>query len=74
MRLGNIDLNENEAEWTEKFSKNLLAQAYVDVRTALNKRCSEDDVKSLLSYLWSRSETHEVESDAEVAEADDDDE
>jgi hypothetical protein len=68
MRIGSHDLNENEAEWCEKFSKDLLSQAYNTCVSSLNKKLSEDDVKGLLKYLWSRSPTQVSNDEAEAAE------
>jgi len=76
MRLGNNNLNENEAQWCDKFAKNLLTQASIDCKTNLNKVCTEEDVRGLLGYLWSKSNTvisnDDIPSEEDIEEVDDD--
>lgn len=67
MRIGNQDLNPDEAEWCIKFSKDVLAQACNQCVSALNKKCSEEDVAGLLKYLWSHP-TQVSNDEAEAAE------
>jgi len=73
MRLGIHDLNENEAEWCEKYSKDLLAEAQKKCQTALNKQCSDADVAGLLKFLWSRSPVHESPEEVEEISTEEDD-
>jgi hypothetical protein len=68
MRIGSNDLNENEAKWIENYSKDLLSQAHHRVREALNKKISEDDVRGLLKFLWSRTPTQISNDEAEAAD------
>ncbi len=68
MHLGKQDLNQNEAEWIQNYAKDLLSQACHKVTSDLNKKCTEDDVKDLLHFIWSKSPTVVSNEEAEAEE------
>lgn len=54
MRIGNNELNENESEWAGKYAENLANQACKEIISALNIKCSKEDAKGVLAYIWSK--------------------
>jgi hypothetical protein len=71
MRIGNTQLNENESEWCQNKSKEILTHATKDIVTALNKQLSEEDVAGLLKHLWSTKTVSHTEEPVEDDNGDD---
>jgi hypothetical protein len=71
MRIGNNELNENESEWAKNFAENIANQACKQTISALNIKCSQDDVKALLAWLWSKKSEPVVEDLPEPEEFED---
>lgn len=55
MRIGNHELNENEAEWCRTFADEISNFATKKAISSLNKKLDQDDVKGLLKYLWNNN-------------------
>lgn len=55
MQIGTRILNENEAEWVTKHAKDVLAKATSGIKDGLNINVTENEVASLLKYLWNNS-------------------
>lgn len=53
MRIGNNELNENESQWATAFAENKANEACKEIISALNIKCSLQDAKGILAYLWS---------------------
>jgi hypothetical protein len=68
MRIGNNELNENEAEWATKFADEIANQACKQCISALNANLDIADVKKFLAYVWSRTPEPVVEPEVEEEE------
>lgn len=55
MRIGNNELNENEAEWAVKFADNIANQALKQCISSLNAKFEVDQIKEFLVGQWTQS-------------------
>jgi hypothetical protein len=74
MRIGNNELNENESEWATNFAENKANEACKEIISALNIKCSLQDAKGILAYLWSVKKAPEIVKEPEVFEEDEEEE
>ena len=59
MRIGNNELNEKDSAWLESFAEDIANQANKQIISALNMKCSREDIKGVLAYIWKNSKKEE---------------
>ncbi len=68
MRIGNHDLNEQEAGYATKVAEELLNFAKKKLISGLNAQFSNEDIALYLHYIWSVRKEPVAEEEPEVKE------
>ena len=68
MRIGNHELNEQEAGYATDVAKDLLNFARKKLISGLNAKFSDEDIALFLHYIWSVKKEPVAEEEPEVKE------